>query len=275
MATLKTGTASASINTDSKSYSATYIVNAPATASLLAIQTASGFVPFVTTWPDDPTARCKSVSPRHIEGRVWEVDVECDTSVDENDDENPLNEPMVRTWSSVEYDTYPYRDADGVVIANSAGQLFRDSVSVPVAYGVLSIQRNEAEFDYRTAIGYSNKLNQAGFYGAAAKKVLCKPISASEQHKNGISYASVTYTFYFADDDHDWAVDVLDHGSYYLNAAGERTLPEDSGGVSFSDTVMLDGIGGQLTQAEINAGNFRFRAFTRYRTADFGALNLE
>lgn len=255
--------------------------------SIVALQTALGITPYSTTFADDATAYATKIDwdqgdETATGGEVWTATVTYSTLTRDPDqeDEDPLNRPMIRTWGAIEYDTYPFRDATDVPIVNTAGQMFRDSVPIPLAMGVLTIVRNEATFDYRDALFYSNRTNTDVFYGADPDDVLCKPIRATEKYENGVNFAEVQYEFHFGrpgKEDHKAVV--LNHGNYYIDADGKEVLPEDEvSGVQYSDVILMDIDSMKLTKTQIATGNsppLHYLKFRKYETTAFAPLNLE
>ena len=269
-----------------RTYRQGYVISGTgAGATALQIRAAVGIFPYQTRWPDDPGAICISTSEEQEEDSVWRSDIKFSTITEDPDEnaEDPLRRPPKRAWSSVEYDEFPHEDINGIAVVNSAGQLYTE-FAIPEAYGVLTIRRNEAVFGYEEAIKYSNKLNSKKFYGAGDEHVLCKPIAASEEHENDIDFAAVSYTFHFGDPDKEFpfAATLIDAGRYYLtnpfdepDGVRKKALPEDTDETKFSDTVALDGRGGLLLQADVDAGNFKLNVFQKHKTKNFGPLNLE
>lgn len=261
------------------------VLGTGAGANALAIRQFIGIIPYVTVWPDDPAAVCISTSEEQEERNVWRSEIEYSTIQEDPKDnaEDPLRRPPKRSWGSVEFDLFPNKDKAGDPVVNSAGQRY-ENYSEPAGYGVLTIRRNEAVFDYRTARKYKNKMNKDTFYKAKQWEVLCKPITATEEYENGRHYAQVNYTFWFEDEGRDFFTELVDAGRYYVVREVDPDdglekdvikVPSDSEETKFSDEVALNGKGGLLTQAEIKAGQFKYNLFQKHLVIPFGPLQLE
>jgi len=227
----------------------------------------------------DPGALCRKITPRQIDKTVWEVS--CHYSSEHGDEEqnqqNPLLKPPRRSWRHVRTVTYPGKDLDDKPFVNSAGERFGpDAAAIEEVHPVLVIERNEAYFDFAVGKDYQNSVNSDRFYGwdpGTARLIL----TADEAWAEGMAYAIVTYEIEF--NERGWNTPILDDGSFYLEVDDEtgdkeRVYPQDKNGIAATSRVMLDGAGGKLSQAQIDAEEFQYIDFRRFKSRRFATLRL-
>ena len=235
------------------------------------------------------------VDPQQIDALVWEVSVEYNTQARQNSDitqdprqaaENPLDRPPIRSYSGGEIDTFPWKDLDGLVFNNSAGQLLQNSPSITLGYEIISIARNEKEYDRVLYPPYNGAVNTDVAFGYPPGFALMKRIVGNEQYER-ISFFRVTYEIHgLPDDGPNWNQingDVLDEGDYYVvegldsdfQPTKKRVYPTDEDDDKVISTVHLNGIGGQLSEERVAAGDGVFRQFRVLRDKPFAKLNLE
>jgi hypothetical protein len=235
----------------------------------------------------DNGAFCNTIRPRRIDELVWEVDLSYSTiAADPQKNPVPTQRPAKRRWKSAMRDTFPLKDLSKPLakpFCNSAYYVYEDRPPTPKPYGVLSIVRNEAAFDWRTALSYTGKLNSTPFYGANPGHVLVAAIDAEEdQSENGYTFATVSYELWFRDnDDETWNEPVLDQGPYWIEKLdGGSTIVKhfkDSDDEEYASTTgfLLDGNGGKLSESDKTAGNYSYRDFTFYASKDLSPLRLQ
>lgn len=100
-------------------------------------------------------------------------------------------------WNFEEVQKPALVDLDGKVYQNSALQPFTPPVQFPRAYPVLSITRNELNFNVVTAAAYAYAVNDANFLGFPAGFVQCMPPQADQQWRGTVRYWRVTYRLRF------------------------------------------------------------------------------
>ena len=221
-------------------------------------------------------AVCRSVMPRYIGPRQWEVTCQFSAQAWEQGDGkeetplDPLSRRPKRSWSGTIYDTYPEKDAAGKWITTSAHELVNPRPSIPRAYNVLNITRNEAYFDVHRSVEFQNSVNDATWIGFAAGTAWFLPPDAEEIAESGITYVRVTYHFQI--NSAGWDEEFLDRGTYYWvtdTSTGKKRLQR------VSQPVLLDGEGGKLSAERIRQGDFAYVKIQRFKRRNFALLNLE
>ncbi len=236
-----------------------------------------------------------SVVPRQIDQLVWEVTVEYSTQARQSSDisqdpgqaaEDPLDRAPVRSYSGGEIETFPWRDLDKKVFQNSAGQLLQNSPSITLGYEIITIARNEEDYDRVLYPPYNGAVNSDKAFGYPPGFAKMERISAQEQYEN-FSFFRVTYEIHgLPADGPDWNAitgDVLDQGDYYVvegldnefRRTVTRVYPTDQDEDKVVSTVHLNGIGGLLPEARVKAGDGVFLNFRVLRKKPFARLNIE
>lgn len=110
--------------------------------------------------------------------------------------DNPELEPPKIKWTHEVVQHKPRYDLDGNLYQNPNGQQFKDA-SFPIANAVLSIDRNELEFNAYKAELYSFALNSDYFIGAPPTTVQCYPPDADMLFRGDLRYYRVSYRLKF------------------------------------------------------------------------------
>ena len=246
----------------------------------------------------DGGLRVSGIDPQQIAQLVWEVTVKYDSSSKSQEPtKNPLDRPPLRSYTSASMATYPWKDLNGKVFNNSAGQLLENSPPVMVPYGIITIQRNEAVVFHKILALYTESTNADMVFGVRPGYVLMKKISAAEQEENGVRFFRFTYELYLLVDGKnkdDWNAHVLDIGDWwnkwvggeggekeYDEATGlmvpkmRHVFPPDDDGDKIIRQHHLDGKGGLLPEARVKKGDGVFLDFRTHEKMPFRALNLE
>lgn len=183
--------------------------------------------------------------------------------------ENPLLRPAKRNWGSLEYSRVVEKDIDGNPVVNKAKQKFDPPLEEEVSIMVLTVERNEAYFDHGLAWALSNRVNSATFYGADPRHVKSKAPRGQEIWEGELNYWTITYEFHFHPE--GWDPEVLNAGSYYIDANGKKRLPEDDvTGAQHTAPILLDTNGNKLAAG----GTPIYLKFETLREYDFNVLGL-
>lgn len=211
-------------------------------------------------------AVCTERSFDEIAPHIWEVEATYET-VFKGEPSEAWGDSFEWSWSFETVDEPLLWDAqnDATAIQNSAGEAL-PPVSVPIAIPVLTIARYESTFSGSTVQTYTNKVNDAAFWGATAGQVLCSGVSAEPITIDGVDLWKVTYVFKFKTDTHGWKLRLLDQGTYYwtgaVDSSEKRPFATDDGGTPVIGN--LDGSGGKNT-----TGTPSFVSFNRFDEATF------
>lgn len=232
-------------------------------------------------WCDSRTATPNSDNPK-----VWEVEchystVEINIDLSGSADNPLLEKPEIEFgFESKSKALYGYPDpqqayvgggrapnASGIV--NSAGEPFDPPVEIEVSYPVLTITRNEPLFFPSLAVQFQDAVNSDLFWGVNPHCARVKGIRGSKQYSGNTHYWKVTYTIAFNRE--SWDLQVLDIGTYYIDASDANKLKK-----FYTDTPDKTPKVGNLTAAGDDGGStIRFKTFSNiYREEVFALLNL-
>lgn len=204
---------------------------------------------------------------------LWHVNVEYSSAAGDPDQgkENPLDRPPIYKWTTEEARRPAEVDLDGLPVKNSAGMAFDPPPEYDVGFRVLTITRNEAEFDPAALDEYMFKVNSEAFFDYDPGMARMQPIEGEESFENGVEFWKVTYIIKFRTDDNGWKLNPLDQGPCVL-VGGKLVVAQDERGQPYNGPVLLNGIGEQLATDIEDPVYLHFRV---YDSADFTALNLE
>ena len=213
----------------------------------------------------------------------WFIDITGDDQVTDKENEDKDKPPdQRRTEWSWDFETLEFaltQDVDGQVVATTAGDPFE--VTYPVAIPVVTIERQEQNFDPNKILDYVNHVNDATFWGAPVGSVLCAGIRERRGETfNGVEYRAVSYVLKFAVPEipgvlEGWKLKVLNNGPTYILGGEQTACREDS-------TTTSAGTGAKVNR-NITAGGTGLIApgdpphilsFKQFKEADFGSLNL-
>lgn len=185
-----------------------------------------------------------------------------------------------KAWSFNRYTLLLSVDEDNKPIANSAGDIYPEGLEVERFMPVLSITRNETNFEPLTAYQYIGSINLDEFYGAPKNHARCVDASGVLKYlPNGSTYWTVSYAFEFGFFPHGkgWNAVILDTGfnekiEIIKSGGGKETIKRKItlGGEPVSDPQKLNGKGGLLTEGQDPI----FAEYRVHRYASFGALAL-
>lgn len=204
------------------------------------------------------------------DGRTWRAEVDYGP-YDPETTTSPLDEPEEVSWDGVTFEVPVDYDADGTAIVNSAGDPYDPPVIREDDRPVLTIVRNELEFDPDLSDLYRGSTNSATFFGRAAGTVKMLPIraqrlwSANLQLNNGF-YWRVTYTFHINKD--GWKKKLLDQGYQEVVSGNRKKILVD--GLPVSSPQLLNGSGAKLAVG----GTPVYKEFTVHKPRDFSIFNF-
>lgn len=200
----------ASQDLDSKEYIEEYFVEIDTPLETAdAIRSAVGIPAILDPMADDPAAFCRSKRVKKTRTRLLFIVVcEFSTLVElqvQVGGEDPLDAPPQIDWDSIEFDQIVVDDITGAPIENSAGDPFDPPLTEPSGIPVVTITRNEADFDPKVAAQRKNRTNSialsiAGF-AAGIKQAKLLQYRASSAEDSGNQYFVVTYKIAFKDDE--------------------------------------------------------------------------
>lgn len=219
-----------------------------------------------------PGARCIERQINEVAPRIWDVEATFSQNfISDPDEEDPWDRTPEWSWSFETVDEpllYDAQDASKA-IQNSAGEGL-PPLTRPIAVPVLTISRYELNFNPEDILNYVNFVNSSVFWGAAAGKVLCAGINASQETYKEYDMWKVTYTFKFKMDTHGWTARILDQGSYYwtgtVGSSEKKPFSDDSLNPIVGN---LNGSGGKNTTTTPS-----FVSYNRYDEVDFNDQNL-
>lgn len=260
---MTTGTGlSGSLDESANEYSVSLVSGVPSIGSLSAL--VSG-------------AFCINRQFTEVGPAVWDVECTFSNTSKKASEANSSNEPWdldpTWRWSSENIEVPLVFDADDPTkaIANSAGESIAGATTV-IALPVLTIKRFELGFSDSTIRNYTNRRNEATFWGYDAGKVLCSSITADPEKRDNVKYWGVEYVFKMNTTEYGWDLLLLDEGTYYWSGGS----PGSGVKVPFGDSAFqqvignLNGAGGRNTTTTPEfVGPYK-----RYKKADFNSLNL-
>ena len=197
------------------------------------------------------------------------------------DNDDPLSRPAEISWSQGSYSEVITKatrvsaeggEAKEMPVTNSAGEPFDPPLEVEKSFLILTITRNQANFNPNTASSYTNATNSDKFFGFEAGKVKCKGISGVSVFEKNRHFWKATYVFEIRE---SWDYELLDAG-YWEIVAGKRKAIAFQNGRPIPGPWPLDGAGLALTEAQVAAD--QGYVYRKYRIADsrvaFAGLNL-
>jgi hypothetical protein len=207
--------------------------------------------PYVTATDADLGALCKKLDPRQTDTRnLWELQADYSSEVKEQSQQaqNPLDRPAEIEWSFAKYQKAVDRDIYGKAIRNSAGLPFDPPPEIDEGRPILTINRNEATFNFANAYAYQDAVNQDTFFGAPPGGFRVNNIRGRRQYENGLSFWAVTYEFEYRGE--TWFYRPMDRGKTQVDPAdGKLVAIADKYGQPVTEPVPLDGHGQPLSEA--------------------------
>lgn len=207
-------------------YKRTYLyrTNAATPPTEAAIISDLGIVPG-SPYVNDSNATCKGVEISHGVGPTKcphfarHIAVEWSTTAPLPNNVSTDPTTMRTTWSlsATIQSRYIWRDRNGVLILNAAGQPFDGGIPMAVRLGTAVAKRNitAAGYNKNNVMANSGKLNSATYLGAAPG-TLQVDIQAEEKYEGGYHFWAETYQFCY--DPEGWQPKVMNAGFFYRDA---------------------------------------------------------
>jgi len=239
--------------------------------------------------PEDSGALCRKVSPQRLDNLangtvLWEVVCQYSSKIEDpdQDEENPLDRPVVYTWTGQKYEEARFSDLDGDPYTNTVGDPLDPPPLFEVVHPILVAEKNLATFDGWMATYYANKVNSDTFYGASKGYAKIESISGQgPNYENGVAFYKVTFEVHF--NPRKWnPTTVLNTGPRYFETAGdsEPIYATDKDSTQSTAPVLLAANGTLIPADEIrtkeNPGGTEphYIEFTQYETAAFSGLGI-
>lgn len=227
-------------------------------------------------FPSDPLYTCKTITPEPVANpaKSWFVTCEYSRRSNDPDDEpdNPLNEPVQSTFSSVKVRKPVTVDQSGAAIVNAADCAFDPPPEIERTHPTITFVRNEPFYSFAThSEPYVDHVNSATFSGADPGTVKCADITATQERENGQDYYKVTYQFEYNPD--GWQLSLLNVG-YMEKADGTNlTKIKDDNGRDVSTPWPLS-VTGVAQGSPLTSASFNYLDFTVFPSVDFNNLGL-
>jgi len=168
----------------------------------------------------------------------------------------------------VEYERPLEQDANGDPIVNSAGDYFDPPVMTTVSNPLMRIERNEAGYNLGLVADCKGRINDALWFGRAAKTWKCVNILGTETTgPDGEIYFIVVYEFEYKAE--GWDIPVLDQGMHEL-VSSTKVKIRDSNGSWVSSPWPLNADGTKKAATD----DAEFIVF-EYEQIDFTVFNLD
>lgn len=221
--------------------------------------------------PIDLTAFCVNRKASRESGtrKVWivSVDYKTDAPNSEDQEDDPLDRPVKRSWSITKTTKVAAKDVKGDPILNKAGFAFDPPLEIAASHARLIFVRNEEDFDGTKALNYVDRVNKDAWAGADKGTVRCESIAADEQFENGVSYWTVTYEFEYNPE--GWQPEILEQSIKDKN--GKHIQDDDGLPVSSPWPINVNGV--KIETANLPADAV-YTEFEVYEEKNFSALNL-
>ena len=190
---------------------------------------------------------------------------------EEQQEENPLNQPVRRRWRAVRASKIATEDRDGNKILNKAKVPYDPPYEKRVSHMAMEFVRNESFFDGSIAQEYMDRVNNAAFSGAAAGTLIVGEINAEEAFFQGQSYWIVSYLLEYDPD--GWQPKLLEQSLIEIGDDGGWYLIKDSDDEPVTEPVPINASGraidpGLLPDAAIST------QWDVYEEINFASLGL-
>ena len=186
--------------------------------------------PYVSGNDSDSRAVATTISERQVSSshfNHWEVDVEY-TSVEDQDVQNPLNDPIeeVVSWNAVMRKVY--RDGAGNLILNTANDPFTEPRELPDNTPGVTYTVNQLTFPFALAQSIRNGVNSTPWKGFAAETVKVASMQTTRRFHNIIGlYYGVSYSFEV--DPTEFSIQYESFGFRELVGGKKRRILDDVG----------------------------------------------
>jgi len=198
--------------------------------------------------PNDLGAYCRKVTPRQDDEhpQVWYVTSEYSSKYENPDlnEENPTYRPSELNWDFVSYQRPLERDLTGAPIVSSSGEPFDPPVEIDDSRLVLTIVRNELDFDPALALLYQDAVNSDNFLGTYPGQAKVR-LKAARQFETGLFFWRTTYEVQFRRE--GWDIEVLDRGFYEKYDGRRVPIYDTETHQQVTAPALLNGAGRKLT----------------------------
>lgn len=148
------------------------------------------------------------------------------------DRESPFDDPAIVQWGWATNNAVVEKDVDtGKPVNSSAGEVLVPGLEQEKYNLTLTVTRNFNTFDELYAATFVGKTNSdtVDIEGTNwfPDRVLCRDYSADYLVRNGTDYYAVTQEFEFQSG--GWGREIIDQGTYYRDASGNKHLFKDAG----------------------------------------------
>ena len=259
--------------TDSPLVDSQTVLNAPGLPSLFdSYSTDTGF---------DSDALLKNGEAREMADNpfLWEVDLHYSSDATDPTQgvEEPTDRPALYKWTNeiVRIPAGAFTDGEdlnGDKIQNSAGAPFDPPAEMEIAHRVLTITRNEEDFDPTVEDAYAFTTNEDEFMGYDAGQARMEPIEAEEAFEGAVRFWKKTYVIKFKTPPFDWQFRPLDQSLVEPDGSGGLKAIIDKNGSAVSTPVLFDGAGSKIDPLTEDPFYFDFQL---YEEKDWSPLNLE
>lgn len=207
--------------------------------------------------------KTKAAAREPLNPMLWYVTVTYSTAKDQQDRSNPPEDRPIEISFSLQRQTkVASKTISGGSLATSAGERFNPLPEMDDSRLVMTVSRNQFDFNSVAAMDYRDSVNSDSFVGFEAGKVKLAGISAKSVFEGAIFYWRVDIEFHISDE--GWDLEVLDEGTYFLNGGQKKRFKDLEGHFT---TGLLDGAGGE---AAVNTPSFR--TFRVYKRRSFNVL---
>ena len=195
--------------------------------------------------------------------------------------DDPLDEPVVWSWSFATTTEPVDRDAANNAITNSAGEPFDPPISAEFHDLVARVVRNEAAFYPLLAADYKGSVNSDGWLGYPPGTCKLQVLTGNQIfYGDDKFYWQVTYEIHIRYDAQNplangWLRRILDQGTRKKTGVDSGGFAEyenitENNGLSLSEPVQLNGSGGRLADSAPPV----YLSFNLDPIRPFAALNL-
>lgn len=230
---------------------------------------------YSTGYETDFGAYCQKITATQEsvgDGKSWLVTCEYGPYDSTQWPENPLDRQPEISWEYQQYQEVASEDINGDSIVNSAGDPFDPPIMKDFSRPILTLVRNESNFDPLLAYNNRDKVNSNSFFGADAGQVKCQSITPRRVFNQDIGwYWTVTYQFIF--NDKGWKPQIYDMGFRQLDPSDDTKRIEitDEHGQRISSPWPLDENGQPLAPGDKPATI----EFEIYESIDFSVFNFD
>lgn len=196
--------------------------------------------------------------------------------------QNPIDDEPIIEFDSGSMFKPIDKDADGKLIANSAGDMYEPRMKKFVASPTVSVTINQITSPWAVARQYVGKTNTSTWNGAPQDTIMLRSLRARYRVRNKIPFWQCTYTFEERED--TWKEELLDAGKNELatslsvtadNTSTTVKQPISIGGFPTQEDQPLNGQGQYLTPQQIKDGTeLVFNTFRPQGRENFDNLNI-